>query len=341
MKFAGVDPLHCVYLAPEVEMPPRSQQRTQLEEPSAQAVRLETQQTQIRRARTPIPELDEAASEDLNLSPRHQLGARPNTSRTTIRPNCPPVVSLDSFSSLHLDPDSRSLRSDTIVARSGTSRSGTSRDHSIYAVPSEADMSSYPPDIAKWRHHHAVHHWDGGVGNEVMLESDPRRPLTNRDTNDTGGIFNYVNYSTSPSSDDEGQTYQFALPPSQPPPKKGLPPVPVRHEMRDYMPAQAPYSKYHQKPGQLADSHPSDEEIFTLQKQYGETGPVAATHPVRMSSLTREEKAIRERQREWERHKGYLNHDNHVRPLGSGRQSALSPMGRHVSEQERVYRHRM
>ena len=325
IKFAGIDPLHCAYNAPGPEAPPRRQQQRQLEEPFPEQIRTESQQTRIRRTRTPIPELDEIASEDLNLSPGSQPpSARPNTSRTAVRSASPPVVSLDSFSSLHIDSDSRSLRSDTVVARSGTSRSGASRDHSIYALPLEPDMSNYPPDIPKWRHQQAFQQWDLGADNHIVVESDPKWQNATRDANEPAGIFNYVNYSTSPSSDDEGQTYQFALPPSQPPPKKGLPPVPVRHEMRGYAPGtQAPYSKYHQAPARAETS----EDLATT------------THPARMSSLTREEMVSRE----LERSRGFITRDKHPRTtaLGSGRDPALSPAGRHMAEQERVYRHRI
>lgn len=123
IKFAGMDPLHCVYLAPERTPGAKPRPERSVDEPISDRVRSERQPTRERRARTPIPEMDEVTSTDMSLSPRSETAhVRPSTSRTTVRPKSPPVVSIDSLSSLHLDLDSKSLRSDTVVARSATSR---------------------------------------------------------------------------------------------------------------------------------------------------------------------------------------------------------------------------
>lgn len=327
IRFAGIDPLHCVYLAPESARPTRSQQQRHIEERLPEPTHLDTR---ARRTRTPIPELDEASSVDMPLSPeRNIVAVRPSTSRTATRPTSPPVVFLDSLSSLHFDADSTSMRSDTVVARSGTSRSATSRDQSIYSPPSEQDISSYPPDIQKWHNGQGPNRWDIDLSSDSNM--DPRTARARHGTEP--GAFTYINYSTSPSSDDDGLIFHYPLPPTSPPPKKNLPPVPARHELRDWKPVHyPPYTKYHHDPPPVKHHH-QHLHLDSAQEHLHASKALPSTHPARQSSLTRDEKAQRER--------AYVSsYDKH--PHSHPRQQPqLSPVGRHIAEQERVYRHRI
>lgn len=322
IKFAALDPLHCVYLAPETNAGTQPRHQRPVEAPIPDWVRTETRS---RRTRTPIPEISEDTATDEFLSPRSQIvNARPSTSQTTVRLPSPPAVSLDSLSSFHLDMDSKSQRSDTVVARSTTSR-----DQSIYSPSSDRDMDSCPPDIQKRRvpegYLQKPYRWEINHTNESAV--DPR--LTLSSDGSEPGIFTYMNYSTSPSDDGDGQNYSYPLPPSQPPPKKKLPPVPARHEMHSLKATRTQPSKYHHHP----PIRPSHEDLAALQQLHVSRDAAATNRPTRISSLTHEEQVQRERER------AYLAaHEEQVR---SARRAGRSPVGgRHIADQQRVYRHR-
>lgn len=197
----------------------------------------------------------------------------------------------------------------------------------IYSPTSDRDVEAYPPDIQKWRlaggPMQKPARWETPFHDEPAV--DPR--LTVSSEGSEPGVFTYMNYSTSPSEDEDGQNYYYPLPPSRPPPKKKLPPVPTRHEMHNLKTSRKPQTRYHHNP----PTRPSNEDLAALrQLNISRDTANSSHHPARVSSLTREEQAQRER--------AYLAHEEQAR--GGARRPGRSPIGRHIAEQQRVYRHR-
>jgi hypothetical protein len=336
-KFAGIDPLHCVYLAPEPRGPSKlTRERLEASQPGPSSSRQHTAPRQ-RRVRSPIPEVDDTElTVEPQLSPRSAITTRPWTANTVSRSMSPPAISLESLSSLHIDLDGKSMRSDTIVANS---QSAASRDVSLYSPTSDRETSL---DMKKWRmpepFYQRPQRHDLNYSSESVV--DPRLTLTSTEGSE-GGNLTYMNYSTSPESDDENRsstTYHYPLPPTQPPPKKNLPAVPARSQQRDKQPH--PYPQPHQQAQQPPPRtrkprlrpQPSDDEIAMLRQLSlaQQREDLMKGRPMRGSSLADERRAIQQQQ-------GQFYEERTPSPRRPGR--VAPPVSKFIAD-ERMYRYR-
>lgn len=201
-RFAGMASLHCISTLPEHRPMSRQDRDSPVDATGATSSRPGAQRPrpQAHGTQTPIQELDEAAIVDLPTPTSDSSTTRATTSHSRNHRRSPPAISLDSFSSLHLSPEARSLQSDTLIAHS--------RDQSYDSPVSSLTYDSYPPNIRRT-------HREPRLASPFAAESDH-------------SVFNYMNYSTSPSDDERDRsTYLYPMPPSQPPPRKELPPLPA------------------------------------------------------------------------------------------------------------------
>lgn len=202
-KFASLNDLHCRTAVPEKQTQIPVRQRTASDLASARLERppARSRPSGIREEDPPTISSD---------------SSRPTTSSTVRRPASPPNASVSSFSSAGFDIDGRS---DTVVAP-GSARSG---DHSLHGCNRKADARQ---DIQSWTDSMLLPSFprmlDYSQSNESAV--DPRLTLST-DQGSEGGVFTYLNYSTSPSDDEDASIYHYPLPPTKAPTRQ-LPPVP-------------------------------------------------------------------------------------------------------------------
>jgi hypothetical protein len=240
----------------------------------------------------------------------------------------PPAISLESLSSLHIDLDGKSMRSDTIVANS---QSAASRDVSLYSPTSDRETSI---DMKKWRipepFYQRPQRHDLNHSSESVV--DPRLTLTSTEGSE-GGNLTYMNYSTSPETDDEGRsatTYRYPLPPTQPPPRKHLPAVPARSQQRDKHPhPQSQAAPRARKP--RLKPQPSDDEIAMLRQLSlaQQREDLLQGRPLRASSLAVEQHRARQQ--------GQFYEERTPSPRRPGR--VPPPVSKFIAD-DRMYRYR-
>lgn len=239
-RFAAIDPLHCVstVLDPAQKAEIRRQQSNeQLLNAAAAGGRSERLPSRMQLSRTPVME-DDTSTVELP-SPHSSSTGRIARYRSNARTNSTPAVSLDSFSSLNLDPDtgsvhSGSLHSATIVANS--------RDQSYYSPMSDRSKDSHRP--IRLLHPRQPLYEDDEL---YDIDEMPRFPIANLDRENLARVQRDISrgaphhssqyYSASSSENEHDPNYPQRLasrqggrmppPPSQPPPRKRLPPVPA------------------------------------------------------------------------------------------------------------------
>lgn len=342
-KFTSIDTLHCISKVPDPLSEDALRRRQQLNERNISkqtSGRIERLPPRIYRSRTPIPELDETATVALP-SPQIDYADRPATSRTITRPISPPAVSLDSFSSLHIDHEIESIRSDTVVARS--------RDHSYYSPKSDRSKDSQRPIRILQPPQPLYSEMDSGSSDErIMTTHEP-------------GMLTYMDYSTSPSDDerDRSKYYYPMPPPPQPPPQKHLPAVPGNRGATQHPPSRPPrpgdhhISRQHQR---TERPFPQTAQVNSLHADIGFYDDRDHPHqypPRRESSLARDEPRPTTKDSRRPRVIPTIAHDEVEREKKLQQLAAATrrrdyasttrqnPIAKHIAEQDRLYQHRI
>lgn len=284
-KFAHIDPLHCA--ATKVPQTQNVIPHQPTLEPSLMAsasLRFERSRSRTR---------EESIPEDAELISRPSTtmsgSVRPNTSRTIVPTTSPPSVSLRSMPSLNLDTDARSEQSERSATVVGSTT--PSRDQSVRNYRRGTDREARDREIQAW----TVSELSPQKGNQFAYshdndsEVDPRLRLST--DNSEAGVFTYMNYSTSPSEDEETSTYMYPLPPQKTPPNRDLPPVPKVSSKSSKSRAGAgqPHNAVDSQPRSVISPPPnqargpSREEMDMLRKL--SRAIPNPRHPARMSSL--------------------------------------------------------
>jgi hypothetical protein len=288
-KFAHTDP-HCVAQNPPVPDNTSSilSRQRSLEEPPLlmSPIRMRSDRSLSRTRHATIEEEPVTRPSTVHNGSVRSDFARPATSRTIVPTHSPPSVSLSSLPSVSIDMDNQS---DTVVGYDQSRESSIRHRHGRRGVRSPEEA----PEIEAWtvperstpkegrRHRKNRDRVQYEHANDSAV--DPHLTLSSNGS-DRGGVFTYINYSTSPSEDGEGSTtYSYPLPPSAPPPNRSLPTPPRQeraHHIADLQRQPPPDKRQRYVKSPPAD--PSREEIAML-KQLSRTA--VGGHPPRMSSL--------------------------------------------------------
>jgi serine/threonine protein kinase len=331
-EFANIDTLHCT--STPVHQSKNVLSRQPPLEPSlllSAPIRLGRSRSRTRQES--IPEDEELPT---TMSTSLSLGTRPTTSRTLVATASPPAISLRSLPSFNLDIDTRSEQSEqsgTVVGSTVVERSAPSRDHSVRNRNRGATRDIRERDIQAWAASDLTSPKPGRFEytHTNDREVDPRLSLSM--DNGEGGVFTYMNYSTSGSDEEDASTYMYPLPPQTRPPTRNLPPVPPKPPPNASKPLSPPQSHPNRPPRHLKSLPPANkrgptEDEMRILRKLSEAMP-GSRHPVRMSSL----------------HPGHGGDDDgeeefSYRKLKSVPRSASPPKVQGDRQWERVYRAR-